>query len=99
MELRPKWPAEIASNMGAEFCTIPNGLVAYHKFNQGTAYGTNTGVDESPDVSGNNNDGDLNGFALSGTSSNWVPGYPLTTSSVFKHSYFNRMRFTCQSKW
>ena len=74
--------AEIASNMGAEFCTIPNGLVAYHKFNQGTAYGTNTGVDESPDVSGNNNDGDLNGFALSGTSSNWVPGYPLTTSSV-----------------
>lgn len=74
--------SEISSNMYTEFCTIPNGLVAYHKLNQGIAGGSNNGVDESPDVSGNGNDGELNGFSLSGSTSNWVTGYNLNTSSV-----------------
>ena len=74
--------SEISNNMNTEFCTIPSGLVAYHKLNQGVAGGTNTGLTDSPDVSGNANDGTLNGFGLSGSSSNWVNGVSLSTSSV-----------------
>tara|TARA_B110000046_G_scaffold29549_1_gene31089 strand:+ start:1142 stop:2944 length:1803 start_codon:yes stop_codon:yes gene_type:complete len=74
--------SEISNNMNTEFCTIPSGLVAYHKMNQGTVNITNTGIDESPDVSGNGNDGDLSGFALTGTTSNWVTGYNLSASNV-----------------
>ncbi len=74
--------SEISNNMNTEFCSIPSGLVAYHKMNQGTVNSTNTGIDESPDVSGNGNDGDLSGFALTGTTSNWVTGYNLSASNV-----------------
>ena len=74
--------SEISNNMNTEFCTIPSGLVAYHKLNQGIAGGANTGLTTSPDVSGNANNGTLNGFALSGSASNWVAGVSLSTSSV-----------------
>lgn len=47
------------------------GLVAYYNFNQGIADGTNTGLTTLDDRSPSNADGTLNGFALTGTSSNW----------------------------
>ena len=50
------------------------GLTAYYNFNQGTANGTNTGVNTLIDWSGNHHDGTLNNFNLSGNSSNWITG-------------------------
>lgn len=73
---------EIQADMNLEFCTIPSSLKAYYKFNQGAANGSNTGVTTLNDNSGNANPGILNGFALSGTSSNWVPGASLTSTSL-----------------
>ena len=68
---------EIANNRNAEFCTLPANLVAYYNFNQGTAGGTNTGINSLIEaVSGNN--GSLNGFSLSGSTSNWVTGATLS---------------------
>jgi len=56
-----------------------SGLVAYYKFNQGVANGTNTGIttlnDEKSAYAGT-----LLGFTLSGTTSNWVGGFSLSTA-------------------
>ena len=52
------------------------GLVAYNRFNQGTANGTNSGITTvvNDDISGGYT-GTLNGnFALTGSTSNWVTG-------------------------
>ncbi len=48
-------------------------LKLYYTFDQGVANGTNTGITSLIDSKGNIN-GFMNGFALSGTSSNFVPG-------------------------
>lgn len=78
--------AEIDQNKDAEFCSIPSGLVAYYKLNEGVAAGSNTGLNIAPDVSGAGNNGTLINFALSGATSNWVTGVTLpagvTTSTV-----------------
>lgn len=66
--------AQIVADTGAEFCTSQFGLVAYHRFNQGTASGTNTNDTISIDDSGLGNNGRMYGFALSGSTSNWVNG-------------------------
>lgn len=56
---------EITNQRNCELPSGQTGLVAYYKFNQST--GTSL-----PDASSNNNTGTLNGFALSGETSNWV---------------------------
>ncbi|MFN8344324.1 MAG: choice-of-anchor D domain-containing protein [Spirosomataceae bacterium] len=56
-------------------------LVAYYKFNQGAAEGTNTGVTTLTDATANGNNGTLNGFALSGSTSNWVTPGGVTTGT------------------
>ena len=48
------------------------GLVAYYSFNQGTAEADNSGFTTLPDMTSNANNGTLNGFALNGTTSNWL---------------------------
>lgn len=71
-------PAELQANDSTELCGGEPGLVAYYRLNEGTANGTNTGVRTAVDeVAGK--DGTLSGFTLSGTSSNWVTGMPITT--------------------
>lgn len=70
--------AQLSANDSSEFCGGEPGLQAYYKFSQGIAGGTNTGVTTLPDRSGNANNGTLQNFALSGTSSNWVLGAPIT---------------------
>ena len=65
---------EISGNMNAEFCSTDSNLVAYYKLNEGVAGGNNNGVNSTYDASGNGNDGNLNGFALSGSTSNWIAG-------------------------
>ena len=75
---------EIASTMNSEFCSAPSSLKAYYRFNHGVAGGTNTTVTSATDDAGTNN-GTLNNFSLSGTSSNWVTGKnisPVTISST-----------------
>ena len=65
---------EIQTFMNAEITSTASGLVANYHFNQGIAGGTNTSVTSLVDATGTNN-GTLFGFALTGTTSNWVsPG-------------------------
>ncbi len=65
--------AQISANMNVEL-NSQAGLIGLYHFNQGTAGGTNTGINTAIDASGNGNTGTLSGFALSGSSSNWVTG-------------------------
>ncbi|MCF8448534.1 MAG: Ig-like domain-containing protein [Taibaiella sp.] len=64
---------QISDAMGCDVATDTN-LKAYYRFNQGTAYGTNTGSTGTYDYSGNNNCGTFNNFELTGNSSNYVAG-------------------------
>ena len=58
------------------------GLVAYYKFNQGTAGGSNPSVNNLLDATANANNGSLTNFALAGSASNWLSGSSVTTGSV-----------------
>jgi len=69
-----KTQAQIAANMNSEFCTIPAGLTGYWKLNEGTPSSSNTGNTTAIDYSGSGNNGTLNGFGLTGNSSNWITG-------------------------
>ena len=77
-----KTQAEITTDMNTEFCSPQTGLVAYFKFNEGIAEGSNTGLTTISDYSGSNYTGTLNGFALSGTTSNFVDGESLTLTTI-----------------
>ena len=74
--------SEILTNMNTEFCSPPNNLVAWYKFNQGVASGNNTGITTLYDFSGSLNNGTLNSFALSGSTSNWVSGVSHTMNTA-----------------
>jgi hypothetical protein len=67
---------EILADMNAELCEKSENLVAYYRFNEGTAGGVNTGVTVLPDLIDGNN-GDLLNFSLDGIESNWVEGADL----------------------
>lgn len=73
---------EIQNDMNAQFCTNPTGLMAYYQFNEGVAGATNTGITTLPDLSGSANNGTLTNFALTGASSNWVSGAPITAGGI-----------------
>ncbi len=74
---------EINNRKNCELAGNETGLVAYYKFNQGVAGGNNAGVttlinsSPTPGI-----DGTLNNFALTGTSSNWLAGSPVTNSPL-----------------
>ncbi len=65
---------EILANMNSEFCSIPSGLEAYYRFNEGVPGGTNTLITNCiDDIAGEN--GTLSNFVLTaGDSSNYVTG-------------------------
>ena len=63
---------EIQGAMNSELIGNETGLVAYYKFNQGTAAGNNTGITALTDATAFGNNGTFNNFALSGNSSNFV---------------------------
>ncbi len=73
--------SQITGSMNAEFCSPEPGLVAYYKFNQGVAGGVNGTITTLLDHTSNQNNGALNGFTLTGTTSNWVAGKSLTGDS------------------
>lgn len=56
-------------------------LIAYYKFNQGYDGVSNTGITSLTDSAGSNN-GTLTNFALSGATSNWKSGSPVTTGNT-----------------
>ncbi|WP_276134907.1 LamG-like jellyroll fold domain-containing protein [Polluticoccus soli] len=51
-----------------------NGLVEYYTFNQGHVGANNSTINTLTDASGNNKNGTLQNFALTGNTSNWVSG-------------------------
>ncbi|WNM20364.1 HYR domain-containing protein [Flavobacterium capsici] len=65
--------AQIDANKNLEL-SAQAGLKAVYNFNQGIPNGNNAGLTNVVDGSGNNYNGLLNNFALSGTNSNWVEG-------------------------
>ncbi len=77
--------AEINAHKDEEFCAPQSGLRAYYKMNQGNAGGNNTGITSVTDLSGFNNSATLTGFAMSGSTSNWVSGASLDRDSVTHH--------------
>lgn len=83
---------EIANNIYCELASGQTGLVSYYKFNQGIDSVNNSTLTTLTDASGNNNNGTLTNFALSGSTSNWVaPGginSGSTCSSFLSNSNF-----------
>jgi hypothetical protein len=84
---------EIQNNMNCELGSGQTSLAAYYKFNQGLGNTNNAGITTLTDASGNNNNGTLLNFALTGMTSNWVaqggvvsgttcPPAPIVTPSV-----------------
>ena len=64
----------IAADMNREFCgSLPNGLVAYFRLNEGNPNGSNFGNTSAQNYASNKN-GTLLNFSLSGSSSNWING-------------------------
>jgi hypothetical protein len=74
---------DILRRKNCEIQVNESGLVAYYKFNQGLDAATNTGITtltNSTATVGLN--GTLTGFALSGSTSNWLAGSPVTTGNT-----------------
>ncbi len=83
--------AQIGGERNTEYCTLPSGLVAYYKLNEGVANANNTGKTIAINYAGNQ-DGTLTGFLLTGTTRNWVAGPNLSpglNKSIFKDSVCN----------
>ncbi len=76
---------QITAEMNSEYCSIPSGLIAYYRLNDGIALGANSINTVAVDESGNNNAGTLNNFSLTGATSNWVNG-PVITSGATSSS-------------
>ena len=74
-------PAEIVHYMNCQPPPNAPNLVAYYNFNQGIAYGTNTGVNTLTDNSPSANTATLLNFALTGTTSNWTPSTSVNSNS------------------
>ena len=63
---------EISNNMNTSLAGTETGLVAYYKFDQGTAGANNSAVTTLTDATGHGHTGTLTNFTLSGSTSNWV---------------------------
>lgn len=83
--------SEIASHMNEEFCSRQsNYLRAYYKFSQGTANGNNSSQTTVIDYSNFQNNASLNSFGLSGSTSNYIAGAPLSTDSSYSFDTLRR---------
>ncbi|MGM8363812.1 MBG domain-containing protein, partial [Flavobacterium sp. ARAG 55.4] len=74
-----KTQVQIQAQKNTEVSPSSTGLVRYYDFNQGTANGNNTGVMSLPELTGNGAAATLSNFTLSGFTSNWVGGSPITS--------------------
>jgi hypothetical protein len=73
---------EINGSKNCELQGSETGLVAYYKFNQGVDSADNTSITTLTDSSSNGYNGTLSSFALTGTTSNFLAGSPVTTGSI-----------------
>ena len=67
------------------FCELQGnetGLLRYYKFNQGINAANNSSVTTLTDATANANNGTLTNFSLTGATSNWLAGSPVTTGST-----------------
>lgn len=64
--------SEIQANMSCPVNEAATGLLALYGFNEAVAGGNNTAYTTLHDVTGHGNNGTLNGFTLTGTSSNYA---------------------------
>ncbi len=69
--------AKSAAQINCELQGTETGLVTYYKFNQGVDAGVNTAITTLNATTGSN--GTLTNFALTGATSNWLAGSPVTT--------------------
>ncbi len=74
--------ANIQVDMVSTSSSVPVSLQAYYNFDNGTAAGTNTGLITLIDQTANTNNGTLNNFALTGSTSNWVESYAMAVSAT-----------------
>ncbi|MBN8692464.1 MAG: T9SS type A sorting domain-containing protein [Bacteroidetes bacterium] len=75
---------EIVNNMNGEIATNANGLMANYHFNQGLASQSNSSITSLTDATSNSFNGTLTGFALTGSTSNWIaPGAVSVTATPF----------------
>lgn len=80
--------SEILGTMNYELTGSETGLVAYYKFNQGIAGGSNSSQNTLTDFTGNSNHGALNNFSLNGSASNWISPGGVVTGSVNPNTSF-----------
>ena len=74
--------AEIVATKDCELQASQTGIVSYFKFNQGLDATSNSAVTSlSNSISGGAN-GTLTNFALTGSTSNWLAGSPVTTGTI-----------------
>lgn len=73
---------EIQDQMNCQLSGSESGLIAYYRFNEGTAGQNNASVNTATDLSGSGNNATLNNFALNGATSNWVAGSPAVANSI-----------------
>ncbi|MQP25286.1 T9SS type A sorting domain-containing protein [Flavobacterium sp. LMO8] len=73
-------PEQINGSMNCELAGNESGLIAYYNFNQGIDQSDNSTVTTLNAVTGPN--GTLTNFTLTGTTSNWLAGSPVTTGSI-----------------
>ncbi|WP_055445366.1 LamG-like jellyroll fold domain-containing protein [Lacinutrix himadriensis] len=73
---------EVNNSKNCELLGNETGLVAYYKFNQGNDAASNTSTTTLTDATANANDGTLTNFDLTGATSNWLAGSPVTTGSI-----------------
>ena len=70
---------DIVRSMNCELQGTETGLMAYYKFNQGLAGQPNPGVTSLTNAKAGGISGSLFNFALTGATSNWQSGSPVTT--------------------
>ncbi|WP_205529845.1 LamG-like jellyroll fold domain-containing protein, partial [Pedobacter chitinilyticus] len=69
--------AQIQAGMYQEIDPATAGLQAYYKFSEGIADGNNTAITTTLDATANTRNGILNGFAKTGSASNYTESYAL----------------------
>ncbi|WP_055446591.1 LamG-like jellyroll fold domain-containing protein [Lacinutrix mariniflava] len=73
---------QINAGKNCELQGNETGLVAYYNFNQGIDAADNTSETTLLDATSNANNGTLTNFYLTGMTSNWLAGSPVTTGSI-----------------
>ena len=80
---------EILHNKDCQLSLPQTGLQAYYRFNQGVVNADNTAINSLDDLSPNALTGNLVGFSLTGSASNWVDGNIQGTCSPFASPTLN----------